>query len=128
LPRLAEIFGVSLSWVKRVLRGRRQTGSTEVLPLAGGKRPKLTEKQQEQVRHYVLADTDATLRAGQSWLQATETIPVSLSTLSRLLTRLDLPRPKDTPRYRAGNGGEAGKTRPLAGASGRDRSGPSGLG
>jgi hypothetical protein len=41
------------------------------------------------VRQYVLADTDATLREVQSWLQATETIRLSLSTLSRLLTRLE---------------------------------------
>ena len=93
-PRLAEIFGVSLTWVKRVLRRRRQTGSTEVLSFAGGKRPKLTDQQTQQVRQYVLADTDATLREVQSWLQATETIRLSLSTLSRLLTKLDLPRKK----------------------------------
>jgi transposase len=92
--RLAEIFGVSLSWVKRVLRRRRQTGSTEVLPFAGGKRPTLTDQQQEQVRQYILADTDATLREVQSWLQVTETLRLSLPTLSRLLTRLDLPRKK----------------------------------
>lgn len=90
--RLAEIFGVSLRWVKRVLRRRQQTGSTELLPFAGGPRPKLTEQQRQQVRHYILADTDATLREGQSWLQATETIRLSLSTLSRLLAKLDLPR------------------------------------
>jgi len=92
--RLAEIFGVSLSWVKRVLRRRRQTGSTELLPFAGGKRPKLTNPQNEQVRQFVRADTDATLRELQSWLQATQTIRLSLPTLSRLLTRLDLPRKK----------------------------------
>jgi transposase len=92
--RLAGIFGVSLSWVKRVLRRRRQTGSTELLPFAGGKRPALTGQQQEQVRQYILADTDATLREVQSWLQATETIRLSLPTLSRLLTKLDLPRKK----------------------------------
>jgi transposase len=93
-PRLAEIFGVSLSWVKRVLRRRRQTGRTEALPFAGGKRPKLTDQQTQQVRHHLLADTDATLQEVQSWLQATETIRLSLPTLSRLLTKLDLPRKK----------------------------------
>jgi transposase len=60
--RWAEIFGVSLSWIKRLLRRRRQTGSTELLPLAGGKRPTLTDQQQQQVRQYILADTDATRR------------------------------------------------------------------
>jgi len=92
--RLAEIFGVSLSWVKRVLRRRRQTGSTELRPFAGGQRPKLTDQQNEQVRQFVRADTDATLRELQSWLEATQTVRLSLPSLSRLLTRLDLPRKK----------------------------------
>ena len=90
--RLAEIFGVSLSWVKRVLRRRRQTGSPELLPFAGGKRPKLTDQQNQQVRQHLLADNDATLREVQTWLQVTEAIRLSLPTLSRLLRKLDLPR------------------------------------
>jgi transposase len=76
--RWAGIFGVSLSWIKRVRRRRRQTGSTEWLPFAGGKRPTLTDQPQQPVRQYILADTDATLREVQSWLQATETIRLSL--------------------------------------------------
>jgi transposase len=112
--RLAEIFGVSLSWVKRVLRRRRQTGSTELLPFAGGKRPKLTDQQQQQVRQYLLADSDATLRELQSWLQATHAIRLSLPTLSRVLTRLDLPRKKVTPRDGARYQGESGKASNVA--------------
>ena len=91
---LAEIFGVSLSWVKRVIQRRRETGSSQLLPFAGGKRPKLSEQQYEQVRQYVLADTDTTLREVQRWLETTHTIRLSLPTLSRLLAKLDLPRKK----------------------------------
>jgi transposase len=92
--QLAEIFGVSLSWVKRVIQRRRETGSSQLLPFAGGKRPKLSEQQDEQVRQYVLADTDTTLREVQRWLETTHTIRLSLPTLSRLLAKLDLPRKK----------------------------------
>ncbi len=91
---LAEIFGVSLSWVKRVIQRRRETGSAQLLPFAGGKRPKLSQQQCEPVRQYVLADTDATLREVQRWLETTHTRRLSLPTLSRLLTKLDLPRKK----------------------------------
>jgi transposase len=92
--QLAEILGVSLSWIKRVIQRRRETGSSQLLPFAGGKRPKLSEQQCEQVRQYVLADTDTTLREVQRWLETTHTIRLSLPTLSRLLTKLDLPRKK----------------------------------
>jgi transposase len=92
--RLAEIFGVSLSWVKRVIQRRRETGSSQLLPFAGGKRPKLSQQQCEQVRQYVLADTDTTWREVQHWLETTYTLRLSLPTLSRLLTKLDLPRKK----------------------------------
>jgi transposase len=92
--RLAEIFGASLSWVKRVLRRRRQTGSSELLPFAGGARPKISDEQRNQVRHYVLADPDATWREIQRWLQTVQSIHLSLPTLSRLLAKLNLPRKK----------------------------------
>jgi len=92
--RLAQMLGVSRSSVKRIWQRWRRSGNAQLLPLAGGKRPKLTEPQREAVRDYVLADTDATLREVQRWLEATHTVRLSLPTLSRLLTKLDLPRKK----------------------------------
>ena len=92
--RLAEIFGVSLSWVKRVLQRRRQTGQGELLPFAGGARSKINDQPRQQVRQYVLNDPDTTLREVQRWLETSQAIPLSLPTLSRLLTKLDLPRKK----------------------------------
>src|SRR5947209_12874529 len=84
---LAEIFGVSLSWVKRVIQRRRETGSSQLLPFAGGKRAKLSEQQREQVCQYVLADTDTTLREVPRWLETTHSMRLSLATLSRLLAK-----------------------------------------
>jgi transposase len=92
--RLARMLGVSYSSVKRIWQRYRQTGNAQLRPFAGGKRPKLTEQQSEQVRQFVRADTDATLREVQRWLEATHSVRVSLPALSRWLTKLDLPRKK----------------------------------
>ncbi len=91
---LAQMLGVSVSSVKRVWQRWRQTGSSQALPPAGGRQPKLTDQHGEQVRQYVLADTDTTLREVQRWLEMTYRIRLSLPTLSRLLTKLNLPRKK----------------------------------
>ena len=102
--RLAEIFGVSLSWVKRVLRRKRQTGRSELLPFAGGARAKIHDQQRQEVRQHVLDDPDATLREVQAWLQTTQSVRLSLPTLSRLLTKLDLPRKKSLCMLRSATG------------------------
>jgi transposase len=94
--RLAQMLGVSLSSIKRIWQRWRQTGSSQVLPHAGGKRPKLSSAQCEQVRQQVQADTDTTLQEVQRWLEATQIVRLSLSTLSRLLRKLNLPRKKES--------------------------------
>jgi transposase len=92
--RLAQMLGVSVSSIKRVWQRWRQTGSSQALPPAGGKKPKLSPAQCEQVSQHVQADADVTLQELQRWLAATQTVRLSLSTLSRLLTKLNLPRKK----------------------------------
>ena len=91
---LAQMLGVSISSIKRIWQRWRQTGSSQALPYAGGKRPKLSLAQCEQVRQQVQADTDTTLQEVQRWLEATQMVRLSLSTLSRLLRKLNLPRKK----------------------------------
>jgi len=91
---LARMLGVSYSSVKRIWQRHRHTGNAHLRPFAGGKRPTLTAPQSEQVRQFVRADTDATLREVQRWLEATHTVRLSLPALSRLLTKLDLLRKK----------------------------------
>ena len=92
--RLAQMRGVSVSSIKRVWQRWRQTGSSQARPPAGGKRPKLSPAQCEQVRQQVQADTDMTLQEVQRWREATQMVRLSLSTLSRLLRKLNLPRKK----------------------------------
>lgn len=91
---LAQMLGVSLSSIKRIWQRWRQTGCRQLLPHAGGKRSRLNAEPCEQVRQYVQADTDTTLREVQRWLEATHRIRLSLPALSRLLTKLNLPRKK----------------------------------
>ena len=115
--RLARMLGVSYSSVKRIWQRYRQTGSAQLRPFAGGKRPKLTEQQNESVRQFVRADTDATLREVQRWLEAMHSVRVSLPALSGLLTKLDLPRKKSrsmrpsVTRQRISRSGKPGATK-----------------
>ena len=92
--RLAEIFGVSLSWVKGVLRRRRETGNSHALPHQGGKRPILSVMQREALQQYATEHDDLLLRELQTWLTATHGVAFSLSSLSRLLAKMNLPRKK----------------------------------
>ena len=122
--RLAQMLGVSRSSVKRIGQRWRRSGNAQRLPFAGGQRPKLTEPQSEAVRDYVLADTDATLREVQRWLEATHMVRLSLPTLSRLLTKLDLPRKKVTACDGTRHCRKSGEASRVAEPSGWDRSDP----
>jgi transposase len=115
--RLAEIFGVSLSWVKGVVRRRRETGNPDVLPHAGGRRPKLNAEQRHELRLYVEAHPDTLLRESHRWLEAAYHIDLSLSGLSRLLASMNLPRkkshsmPRNATRRLTGKNGRFGARR-----------------
>jgi transposase len=98
--QLARLLGVSLSWIKGVVRRRRETGNPHALPPRGGRRPKLSAAQREAVEQYLAAHDDVLLRELQAWLQAQYRVPLSLSSLSRLLAALSWPRKKITARQR----------------------------
>lgn len=91
---LARIFGVSLSWVKGVVRRRRETGNCHALAHGGGQRPKLNAAQREELSEHVTAHRDALLRELQAWLEAEQRVHLSLSSFSRLLAGMNLPRKK----------------------------------
>ena len=92
---LARLFGVSLSYLKSVVRRRAQTGHTQALPHAGGRQPALTPAQREALREHVAAHPAALLRELAVWLAAAHGVTLSLSAVSRLLQRLGLPRKKE---------------------------------
>ncbi|HSU32549.1 MAG TPA: helix-turn-helix domain-containing protein [Bryobacteraceae bacterium] len=93
--RLAEIFGVSLSWVKGIVRRRRETGNPHALPHRGGRRPKLSAAQCDALQQYLAAHDDFLLRELQQWLQRRYHLALSLSSLSRLLSARNWPRKKN---------------------------------
>jgi transposase len=93
---VAQLFGVSRTFVKKLLRQRRETGSVAPKSHSGGHPPKLAEKQREVVRSYVQEQkNDASLAEVQHYVKRRLKVSVSPSTVSRVLQNLDLPRKKN---------------------------------
>ena len=57
---LADLFGVSLSWVETLLRRHRTTGDLAPKPHAGGQRPYLDAAADTRVRRLVHDNADLT--------------------------------------------------------------------
>ena len=94
---VAALFGVSRTFVKKLLRQRRETGSCAPKPRGGGQRPKVEAKKGEAVRAYILeGKSDASLVEVQTYLARRWKLGVSQATVSRLLARLGLPREKNS--------------------------------
>jgi transposase len=92
---VAALFGVSRTWVKKLLRQRRETGSVAPKPHGGGQLPKLDTKKEEAVRSYMLdVKNDASLAEVQTYVARRWKVGISQATVSRLLARLGLPRKK----------------------------------
>jgi transposase len=60
--RVAARFAVSLSWVRKLLRQRRATGSIEPRPHGGGHPPAFDAAAEAKLRQAVRDDSDATLQ------------------------------------------------------------------
>jgi transposase len=88
--QIARRFRVSLSFVARLLRRRRQTGSLDPRPHGGGHPPALTEADLERVRQAVQEQPDVTLEELRQRLG----LSCSLMAICRALKTLDLPRKK----------------------------------
>jgi transposase len=92
--RLASLFGGSRSFVAQLLQQRRRTGTIGPRPHAGGRQPHCDEAAVEVVRQWWREQADATLVELQERLGQQRGVWVSVSTMSRLLRRLGLPRKK----------------------------------
>lgn len=93
---VAALFGVSRTWVKKLLRQRRETGSVAPKPHGGGQPPKLETKREEAVRSYILeVKNDASLAEVQRYVARRWKVGISQATVSRLLASLGLPRKKN---------------------------------
>jgi len=60
--QVAKLFGVSVPWIKKLLRRRRETGSIASKPHGGGWTPKFSGRKLEQLQALVKQDPDATLQ------------------------------------------------------------------
>jgi transposase len=107
-PRIADLFGVSTAWIRRLLQRRRQTGSFAAKPHAGGPPPKLDPDRCGRLAVLVTEQPDATLAELRDRLGAA----VHLSTVARALARLGLTVKKKSCRPPSG-------TAPTSARSGR---------
>ena len=85
--QIADLFGVSTAWIRRLLQRRRETGSFAARPHAGGPPAKMTPGRRERLAVLVTEQPDATLAELRDRLGAA----VHISTVARALVRLDLP-------------------------------------
>jgi transposase len=93
---VASLFGVSRTWVKKLLCQQRESGSVAPKPHGDGHLPKLDTKKCERVRSYILdGKEDASLVEVQTYVARRWKVDISEATVSRLLVRLGLPRKKN---------------------------------
>jgi len=93
---VATLFGVSCTFIKKLLRQRRETGSLAPKPHGGGQVAKLEEGHREQVHAYILhTRNDATVDEVHAYVVTTLRRAVSRATVGRVLQSLDLPRKKN---------------------------------
>jgi transposase len=83
---VAQLFGVSPAWVRRLKQRRRERGSILPLPRTYGPKP-LLDQCQEQLREQVRRRPDATLEE----LRAALPVKVCIGTLWNTLKKLRLP-------------------------------------
>ena len=91
---IAALFGVSQSFVEKLLRRRRTGGAIAPRPHAGGPHPRWDAAALTRVRQGVREPPEASLAELCAPLHAQRRCRVSVPTLSRLLTRRGLPRKK----------------------------------
>jgi transposase len=97
---IADVFGVSLAFVEKVVRQHRTTGDLAPKPHAGGQKPRLDAAAQAVVQRLLDANADATLAELCTGVAAAIGVRVSVPTMCRVLQRLGLPRQKSRARPR----------------------------
>ena len=94
IAKLAARFGVGPTFVKKMLRQQRESGDLAPRPRGGGRRPALSPKQRRLLRQKVEREQDISLAELQTYLRETAQVEAHVSTISRALSTLDLPRKK----------------------------------
>jgi transposase len=88
--QIAARFAVSTSWVRKILRQRRVTGSIDPKPHGGGHTPAFDDAAEAKLRQAVRDDSDATLEE----LGRLAGVACGVSAVHRALDRLGITRKK----------------------------------
>ena len=99
MRRLATTFRVSLSFVRRLLKQYRDTGSVAPKPHGGGYPAKVDARGLAVVQGLVQAAPDATLSELCQRFQEVSAVPISIATMSRVVAKLQLTRKKTVSRH-----------------------------
>ena len=94
IAEIAARFGVGPTFVKKMLRQHRETGDLQERPHGGGRRPSLSPKQRRLLQQKVRREQDISLLELQTYLREAAQVDAHVSTISRALKALDLPRKK----------------------------------
>lgn len=98
--QLAQQFGVALSFIEKLLKQQRETGS--IAPKVRTKQTptKLNDEQLQVLAQLVGAQNDATLDELRYQLKQKTGVLIGRSTVDRMLTKLNLTVKKTTPSHR----------------------------
>ena len=88
--QVADLFGVSVAWLKKLRRQRRETGSIAPKPHGGGWTPKFSGQTLAALQALVAEDPDATLEE----LLERSGVEASIMAVHRALKRLGCRRKK----------------------------------
>lgn len=94
IAEIANRFSVGQTFLKKMLRQKRQNGSVERLPHRAGAKKVLSETSHRWLALQIKKQPDATLCELQERLRQEKKVQVSPATLSRALRQLGLPRKK----------------------------------
>lgn len=94
LAEVAEQFNVGQTFVKKMLRQQRETGSVAPLARGGGRQPALSPKEHRLLRQKVKEQPDITLAELQEHLALKAGLVVSVPTIHRHLCALRLSHKK----------------------------------
>ena len=94
IPEVGELFGVSATFVNKLLRLHRAGEDLAPRPHGGGHTPRLGARHHKLLRAAIASNNEATLGELREHLAARADVAVSEATVSRALSRLGLPRKK----------------------------------
>jgi len=95
IAEIAERYAVGQTFLKKMLRQKRENGSLERLPPRAGAKKVLSDTHRRWLAKQIKEQPDTTLAELQEDFQETKKVRVSSAMLSRELKQLRLPRKKN---------------------------------